>query len=169
MVSSRSEAPMRRTGPGSASPRSRPDTSRCYRTCMSQTSEGERRGRGGRRGRGREIRIPTCANFWPQRSTTPPSMHPCNPFAAPCSCALANALPQRRLRSAASPHPKSMLDPTRVAPHARPTRASPRQFKIDPRRAALRPPPGRCAEECKPWHTHAASAMPTLVAYLNWM
>ena len=63
---------MRRTGPGSTSPRSRPDTSRCYRTCMSQTSEGERRGRRGRRGRGKEIRIPTCANFWPQRSTTPP-------------------------------------------------------------------------------------------------
>ena len=113
-MSFRSEAPMRRTGPGSASPRSRPDTSRCYRTCMSQTSEGERRGRGGRRGRGREIRTPTCANFWPQRSTTPPSMHPCNPFTATCSCALANALTQRRLRSAASPHPKSMLDPTRI-------------------------------------------------------
>ena len=37
--------------------------------------------------------------------------------------------------------------------------ASPRQPKIDRRRAALRPPPGGCAEECKPWQTHAASAM----------
>jgi hypothetical protein len=66
--------------------------------------------------------------------------------------------------------------------------ASPRQPKIDRGRAALRPPPGGCAEECKPWQTHAASAMqpdsatpdPALssaqgageadsVAYLNWM
>ena len=120
MVSSRSEAPMGRTGPGSASPRSRPDTSRCYRTCMSQTSEGERRGRGGRRGRGREIRIPTCANFWPQRSTTPPSMHPCNPFAAPCSCALANALPQRSVAPSKEHARSHARSPTRASGLARP-------------------------------------------------
>jgi hypothetical protein len=117
MVSSRSEAPMRRTGPGSASPRSRPDTSRCYRTCMSQTSEGERRGRGGRRGRGREIRIPTCANFWPQRSTTPPRMHPCNPFAAPCSC---TQIAQRSVAPSKEHARSHACSPTRASGLARP-------------------------------------------------
>lgn len=168
MVSSRSEAPMPHTGPGSASPRSRPDTWRCYHTCMSQTSESERRGMGGRRGRGREIRIPTYANFWyasrgAARCHDPPPSPSLTCVSLPPAGSLFLVLRARKSPStaqivhAAMPHPTNMLDPTRASTRARPAglaqdatddyeqrdsssaAASPRQPEIDLRCAALRP------------------------------
>ena len=124
-MSFRSEAPMRRTGPGSASPRSRPDTSRCYRTCMSQTSEGERRGRGGRERERKRNQDSYMRKFLAATIHDPPQYAPlqpvrCSLFLRACERPSTAQIAQRSVAPSKEHARSHARSPTRASGLARP-------------------------------------------------